>query len=172
MGTDHLNERRAGLKRLGDVIYGADRELSAWAAKRIPGYFATHGATALGVVRDEELAAAVIYERFNGVHCEVTIVVAQRATWANRRTLFALFDYPYRQLGCLALSATIPASNLQSLNLCAKLGFEAVALVKFAAHDGGALVVMQQERKNCRWLDYGQGQQGTGGTGPIPDGEC
>lgn len=167
MGGDRQPEGGNRLKRLGAVIYGADSELSEWVARRIPGFVATRDARALGVARDGLVVAAVIYERFNGVHCEVSIVVEDRARWADRRTLHALFDYPFRQLGCAAISATIAASNLQSLNLCAKLGFSPVALIKFAAPDGGPLVVMQLERDNCGWLEYGKAQQGAGGTGPV-----
>lgn len=163
MGGNHRSTRGPGLRRLGSVIYGADDELCQWIAKHIPGYSATPGAKALGVIKGGKLVAAVVYERHNGVHCEVSIVVDDKARWADRRTLHALFHYPFVQLGCLAISATIPSTNIESLNLCAKLGFKPVAIVRFAAPDGSPLIVMQQERQNCEWLAYGQEEQSARG---------
>jgi len=43
-------------------------------------------------------------------------------------------------------------TNLASLNLATKLGFEIEAMVKFAAHDGSPLVVLKLFRDACRWI--------------------
>lgn len=162
MGGNHRNVGRHSLKRLGSVVYGADAEIAQWIATQIPGYVAGADAQALGVFKGGKLVAGVAYERFNGVHCEVSIAAKRGSGWADRKTLFRLFAYPFLQLGCMAISVTVPSSNIESLNLATKLGFQPVALVKFAAPDGSPLVVLQQERINCRWLNHGQGKQGTG----------
>ncbi|MCA0204293.1 MAG: GNAT family N-acetyltransferase [Proteobacteria bacterium] len=150
-----------------DVLYGADHLVSRWVAKRIPGMSISDGAKALGVVRGTGLVAGVMYERFNGVHCEVSIAAEPGSGWASRSALFKLFAFPFIQLGCHAISVTVPGSNLPSLNLATKLGFKGEAIVAFAAHDGGPLLVLKMFRDECRWISDGQGQQRTGSAGPV-----
>ncbi|MFE3836924.1 hypothetical protein [Pseudogemmobacter sonorensis] len=141
------------------MLYGADAEVAAWIAGRIPGYRPESDTRALGVIKDGDLVAGVTYERWNGLHCEVSIAALPGSAWADRRTLFALFHFPFVQLGCEAITVLVPMTNLLSLNLATKLGFERQAIIPFAARDGSPLIVLQQFRGRCRWLGYGQGKQ-------------
>lgn len=160
MGGNHQPKGRSRLTRLGAVVYGADADVARWVGRSIPGYFPSFGAKALGVIKGGELVAGVIYERCNGVHCEVSISARQGTPWADRRTLFALFHYPFEQLGCRAITVTVPLTNLRSLNLATKLGFARIAIVPYAAHDGSALIVLQMTRDNCIWIgNHGKRQQ-------------
>lgn len=149
---------------VGNVLFGFDQEVAAWVAERIPGFTPSADARALGVVgKDTNLIAGVVYERWNGVHVEASIA-AESPGWASRGTLFRLFNYPFNQLNCEAISVLVPSSNHQSLNLATKLGFEPEAMVKFAAHDGSSLVVLKMFKDNCMWIgDHGKRKQCTGG---------
>lgn len=49
---------------------------------------------ALGVVDGDRLIAGVVYERFNGIHMEVSIAAQTGAAWASRQTLRHLFGHP------------------------------------------------------------------------------
>lgn len=171
MGADSGHERWAGgVGLLGRVLFGADDLVIRWAGRAIPGFIASPGAKALGVVSKGDLVAGVIYERYNGVHMEVAITARRGSKWADRQTLAHLFGYPFNQMQCVAITALVPATNLESLNLATKLGFEAEAYVKFAAPDGSPMVVLKMFRENCRWIGHdGQGQQSTGGTGSLQD---
>lgn len=133
------------------VLFGCDQHVAEWVRRKIPGYAPEARARALGVVRGEDLVAGVVYERFNGVHLEASIA-ATHPRWASRKALAHLFGYPFRQLGCEAISVLVPSSNLQSLNLATKLGFVPEALIKFAAPDGSALIVLKQFRDSCAWI--------------------
>jgi RimJ/RimL family protein N-acetyltransferase len=133
------------------VLYGCDREVAEWVASRIPGFAISPGAVALGVSRETRLIAGVIYERFNGVHMEVSISAAEPG-WASRAVLARLFGYPFEQMGCKAISCIVPMDNLQSLNLATKLGFEPEAIVKYAAQSGADILVLKLFRERCRWI--------------------
>lgn len=147
---------------VGDVLFGFDEEVAQWVAKRIPLFTPSADAVALGVVAKGELVAGVVFERWNGVHVEASIA-ADNAIWASRNTLFRLFNYPFNQLGCEAISVLVPSSNLQSLNLATKLGFEPEAIVRYAAHDGSSMVVLKMFKDNCRWIgNHGKRKQRTG----------
>lgn len=164
MVRTHQPESRRRIARLGAVVFGADAEVAQWVGRSIPGYIASPDAKALGVVKGGQLVAGVVFERWNGVHVEASIVARPRSRWADRRTLFALFHYPFVTLGCRAISVTVPGSNLLSLNLSTKLGFEPKAIIPFAAHDGGPLIVLQQYRETCRWIgDHGERRKSTRG---------
>lgn len=146
------------MKLVGNVIFGFDAEVAQWVAQRIPSFTPSPDATALGVISDGEIIAGVVFERWNGVHVEASIA-ADHPRWANRATLFRLFHYPFEQLGCEAISVMVPASNYQSLNLATKLGFEVEAIVKFAAHDGSALLVLKMFKDKCAWIRNGKRKQ-------------
>lgn len=167
MGGDHQRDGGDRLIIKGGVLYGADLAVAEWVGQQIEGYVMTPGATALGVIRQGRLVAGVVYERFNGFHVEASIAAAHGASWADRSTLFKLFHYPFHQLGADAITVTVPGSNLPSLNLALKLGFEPQAYVAFAAPDGSPLIVLQQFRNTCRWVNRdGQRQERTGTGGP------
>lgn len=164
MGRDRERQGGRGVIVKGSVLYGADEAVIEWVGRQIEGYVPMEGATALGVVKAGRLVAGVVYERCTGFNVEASIAAAPHVPWADRSTLFKLFDYPFRQLGVEAITVTVPGSNLPSLNLALKLGFAAQAYVPFAAPDGSPLIVLQQYRNTCRWVNRdGQRQQSTGG---------
>lgn len=152
MGSDRENGGGSGLILRGRVLFGADETVAAWVARSIPGYTVGPGARALGVVQGGDLIAGAIYERYNGVHMEVAITARTGAPWATRQTLKHLFGYPFVQMQCEAITALVPMTNLESLNLATKLGFEMEALVKFAAPDGSPMVVLKMFRDQCKWI--------------------
>lgn len=156
MGADSGHGRRSGVIRQGRVLFGADDLVIRWAGRAIPGFMASPGAKALGVLNKDgtDLVAGVIYERFNGVHMEVAITARAGTRWASRHTLLHLFGYPFNQMNCLCISALVPMSNLQSLNLATKLGFEPEAYVKYAAPDGSPMVVLKLFKENCKWITH------------------
>lgn len=151
------------LIKVGAVVYGADARVAEWVAAFIPGYEPSHGAKALGVIKRGKLVAGVVYDNCTDFNVTVSISALDGSRWADRTTLNALFSYPFLQLGCQAITVMVAMTNLASLNLATKLGFEPQALIKFAAADGSPLVVLQQYRDQCRWIGDGQGKQGTGG---------
>lgn len=158
MGPDREHEGGDRVTLVGRVLFGADDLVVRWAGRAIPGFMPSPDAKALGVVHQGNLVAGAIYERFNGVHMEVAITAKHGSPWASRQVLKHLFGYPFVQMGCVAISALVPMSNLTSLNLATKLGFEPEAYVKFAAPDGSPMVVLKMFRENCRWIDqHGQG---------------
>jgi hypothetical protein len=160
MGADRVNGSGRSIKRVGDVVFGADEEIARWVRKRIPGFHVQTETRALGVIKGERVVAGVTYDNWNGVHVECCIAAEPGVFWLDRRTLHAIFYYPFHTLGCEAISVSVPSTNPQSLNLAAKLGFEPEALIKFAATDGSTLVILKQFRDRCKWIRFnGQEEQ-------------
>lgn len=152
MGQDRISAGRSALTRVGDVVFGADQEIGQWVTKRIPGFRASPDCRSLGVIREGRVVAGIVFENFNGIHIEAAIAAETGSRWATRPTLFSIFHYPFGTLGCEAISVSVPSTNLESLNLATKLGFEPEALIRFAAHDGSTLVILKAFRDRCKWI--------------------
>ena len=169
MAEDRQHEAGRSLIIADGVLYGADRQVACWLARRVASYSPTPTVRALGILKAGKLVAGVAYEHFNGAHVEA-VIAGDGGRWASRAVLRRIFGYPFGQLGVQAITVSVPMSNLASLNLATKLGFQPEALVTFAAHDGGTLVILKAFKDTCEWVG-GDGQegrrQGTSGTGSV-----
>lgn len=154
MGADRVDQ--GGPVVVGNLLFGADEAVTRWCAARIPGFQISAGAKAIGVTRGSKMLAGFVFERFNGVHVEASIAAEPGARWATRPVLRGICGYPFNTLGCKAITSVISASNLLSIKTALQFGFEGEATLRFAAHDGGDLVVMKLYRENCRWLEDGK----------------
>jgi RimJ/RimL family protein N-acetyltransferase len=160
MAENRGDEDNRGVTLVGHVLFGADAAVTDWVAQRIPGFRPAPGMTALGVVAGDDLVAGVVFDNFNGIHIEAAIAADTNGRWAGRETLRTLFAYPFIQLGCMAISVSVPSTNLESLNLATKLGFRPEAFIRFAAHDGSSLVVLKMLKSDCGWIvDHGKEKQ-------------
>lgn len=159
-------------KRLvGNVLFGFDREVAEWVAARVPYYKPDGDTTGLGLVHDGRLVGGAVYDNWNGVNVSSTFALDEKVA-LRRDTLFMLFNYPFGQLGCRTITNLVASSNVPSLNLTTKLGFEPEAIVRFAAHDGSDMIVLKMWKERCRWLSYGKkGGQRAEVAGSLPDGE-
>jgi RimJ/RimL family protein N-acetyltransferase len=156
MGSNREYHGKGRLTRVGNLVYGADADITQWCANQIPGFRISSEARAIGVIKGKELVAGVVYENWNGIHLEVSIAATVGSGWATRDTLRGLFAYPFLDLGCEWISVIVPSSNMPSLNLATKLGFSPEAIIRFAAHDQSDIIVLKLHRDFCRWIDHGQ----------------
>jgi hypothetical protein len=152
MGSTGVDRGGRGLKRDGALVYGADREVIQWVASIIPGFHINPQSTAIGVIKRGELVAGLVYERWNGVNVEMSIGAKPKSGWADKAVLRGIFSYPFLQLECRTITIVVAASNRASLSLVTRLGFEGEAVVRFAADDGGDLIVLKMYREKCRWI--------------------
>jgi len=64
---------------------------------------------------------------------------------------WAIFDYPFNQLGVKRCSVLVHENNERALNLNKKLGFVGDTVIKDYFPDGDA-VLLAMYKKDCRWL--------------------
>ncbi len=62
---------------------------------------------ALGLVRNNELVAGVIYNNREGANVCMHIGAVDGAKWLNEEFLFAAFDYPFNELGKRRVTACL-----------------------------------------------------------------
>lgn len=115
------------------------------------------GATALGLW-DGKVVAGVMYERFTGKSVVASIAVddPKRLT---REWLWAIFDYPFNQLGVSKILVHVCSSNEASAHLARRFGFKTVAVVPEVYEDGD-MIIMELVRNDCKWLEKPHGTKG------------
>lgn len=82
----------------------------------LPGY------KAIGAFEGETLLAAVIFDGFTAQDCNMHICVGD-SRGVTRRSIRAVFDYPFRQLRLGRVSAQVMDDNEKSLEFVQRVGF-------------------------------------------------
>ncbi|MEM8791023.1 MAG: GNAT family protein [Pseudomonadota bacterium] len=140
----------------GNVLFGADKLVSDWVAERLEYDEFHQNARALGVIREGNIVAGVVYYDFNQSNIFGAIAAVEGSRWADRGTLFRIFEYPFDQLRVNRITCVIAESNTKSMKLCTQMGFRFEARHEGAAHDGGAMISMRMFRDDCRWISNGK----------------
>lgn len=110
------------------------------------------GMTGIGLEKDGELIAGVVYEGFNGVNMWVHIGALPGRRWATRPAFAAWFAYPFVQCRVKRLSGYINASNTKSRRLSEHAGFKKEAILNGAARDGGDVIIYAMRREDCKYV--------------------
>ena len=131
------------------IIHG--QPVVDWVAsqmKRGDGYGLCQG---LGMVKNNEIVAGVVYNEFNGVNINAHIAIKNKYA-LTKKFLWMMFDYPFNQCKAKRISGFIEDENKEAINLDKKLGFEYETRLKDAYINGDILVyVMRKEQ--CKWLN-------------------
>lgn len=136
------------------VIYGQESRLLPWACERIGVASFRRDAYTIGLERDGELVAVVVFEDFS--ECDASIHIASDGTgrWMNKELLIKTFAYPFIQLGLRRLTGRVPAKNKVALRFDENLGFVQEGICKHALKDDD-LVILGLLKENCRFIPKG-----------------
>lgn len=107
----------------------------------------------IGLERDGELVAGVVYESYNGKNMWLHVAAVPGRQWLNRAYLTACFAYPFVQCGVDRISGYVEASNLDARRFDEHLGFEKEAVLKGAAKDGGDVIIYVMWKEGCRYVN-------------------
>ncbi len=118
----------------------------------VPGLSRSENMTGIGLLRDGELIAGVIYEGFNGHNVWMHVAAIPGAKWLVRDYLKACFAYPFKVCGCVRVSGYVNDSNEAAKRFDEHLGFEEEARLRGAAADGGDVILYVMWRKDCRYV--------------------
>jgi len=121
-----------------------------WVARQTNDYGTFGKAEGIGWVAGERLRAGVAYCDFNGVNIVCHIASDGSRRWATREYLWAIFDYPFRQLGVKRMTVCVGEGNSDSRRFVEHLGFELEATLQLA-HPTGDLLVYRMFKESCRW---------------------
>lgn len=110
--------------------------------------FAPEAQTAIGLYKDKDPQAAVIYENWNGRSLVAHMAITGRIT---RQYLFVIFDYAFRQMSAAKVILPVQSTNTKSIKFVTNLGFREEARIKDAAPDGDVLL-FTLAKQDCRFL--------------------
>lgn len=132
------------------IVSGTGR-VFPFVASLVPMQFAA-GMKALGLERDGELVAGVVYEGFNAHNVWMHVAAKDHGRWLTRPYLHYCFHYPFVEVGVKRVGATVADSNGASRAFVNRLGFEREATIKGAALDGSDIGMYVMWRENCRFI--------------------
>lgn len=134
------------------IVTGKER-VAPWVAKKL---FARFNADeGIGLERNGEMVAGVVYEDWNGASFVCHIVVQGVMT---PRYLAAIFHYPFVHCGASKIIAPVPQSNEESVKFVSKLGFRLEAQL-LDAHPDGSVLLYTMSRDQCRFIGEKYGQR-------------
>lgn len=136
----------------GRIVIGNDARVGQWVCARTGGVWSPVDSRAVGLERDDELVAGVLYDHFNGVSVCMHVASDGTKRWLTRGFLRFCFDYPFNTMGVKKVIGMVPSNNLAALRFDEHLGFREEARIK-DAHPGGDLVLMTMTRDMCRWIE-------------------
>lgn len=110
------------------------------------------GLQAIGLEKDGELVAGVLYEGFNGHNVWMHVGAMPGKRWMTKEYLKAAFLYPFVQLKCSRVSGYVEAWNMDARKFDEHLGFKKEAVLSGAASDGGDVILYVMRREDCRYV--------------------
>lgn len=127
-------------------------EVLPFVKSRIPGFARAEDMRCIGLRRDGELIAGVVYEGFNGRNMMIHVAAAPGRRWLVRDYLRACFLYPFQICGVERLTGYVNESNLEARRFDEHLGFKEEARLKGAAPDGGDVILYVMWKSECRYV--------------------
>lgn len=132
------------------ILIGANDLIGPWVMKKAGGQYHPGSGQCIGIIENGEILGGIVYENYNGVslsmHC-----AAVTPRWVDRKGLFAVFYYPFVQLGCLKVFGAVTEDNLAAQHFDEKVGFKLETRLKDAC-PGGDLLIYSMRREDCRWI--------------------
>ena len=110
------------------TIVGRDQEVARWVLERLPDIADFGPCTAIGVARNQQPVAGVVYNNYHrglngsGPMVEGTIV-ATDPRFLTRGVIRALLAYPFCQLGARRFQVTVAKRNKRARKFIERLGF-------------------------------------------------
>ena len=104
-------------------------------------------------VRFGHLMGGVIYYSKQGTTSISAHVGARTPYWLNRDMLFAIFDYPFRQLAMERIYVMVNARDEHAVRFNTNIGFRRVTVIPKYFKHGADCLVMCMECEDCRFLN-------------------
>ena len=106
----------------------------------------------LGLIKDEEMIAGVLFDDYNGSNMWMHVAAMPGRRWMTRDFLYATFAYPFLQLNLKRLSGWVEADNLDARRFDEHIGFKQEAVLKQAGRNGVDVIVYSMFKEDCRFI--------------------
>jgi RimJ/RimL family protein N-acetyltransferase len=139
----------------------SDHSAGFWTAKKVDGGYFQERSRCLGLKKNGEFVAGVIYENWHGKSITCHIAVTGKMTPAY---LSAIFDYPFNVCNVGKIIVPVSSANITSIKFVEKMGFQEEARIKDAMADGD-MVIFTMPKERCKYLENRYGKKCTNATG-------
>ena len=139
------------MSAMATVIYGQEERLLPWAEQRI-GVSLRRDSYTMGLEREGELVAVVVFDNFSECDCHMHIASDGTKAWMNKALLLSAFSYPFTQLGMRRVTGMVPADNAAALAFDENLGFVREGYHPKAGPGGSDLISLGLLKESCRFV--------------------
>lgn len=110
--------------------------------------------SAIGLERDGELVAGVVYQLYTGTGGSMLMHVASNESrhWMTPAYLAACFRYPFVQMRCRRVTGLVRADNAVAQRFDEHLGFRREGLLREGCTDGVDMIIYGMLASECRFL--------------------
>jgi len=125
-----------------------DHSAGHWTAECIDGKYFEAMSQSIGLKKNGEFVAGVIYENWNRRTITCHIAISGRLT---PRYLAVIFDYPFNVCDVKKIIVPVDSTNSKSVNLVEKMGFTEEARIKDGMADGD-MILYTLAKNDCKYL--------------------
>lgn len=122
-----------------------------WVCERTGAAYVPGAGQALGLERDGELVAGVLFDQFNGRSVCMHVASDGSRAWLTREYLAMCFHYGFCQLGVKKIIGLVDSKNEAALHFDLALGFRIEKSIADAGRTAD-LVILSMTKEQCRWL--------------------
>jgi RimJ/RimL family protein N-acetyltransferase len=130
------------------IIDNDHKRIGEWIAKKTDSEY-REGSKCIGLEKDGEIIAGVLYDWFNGSSVYAHIAIEGPI---NREFLWFIFYYPFEQLGAKVIIGLVAEDNKKAQQLDEHLGFVLNSIIP-QGHPSGGLFIYTMNKNQCRWLN-------------------
>lgn len=112
-----------------------------------------HDYSAIGLERDGELIAGVVYERHSGPNVMMHVASDGSRHWMTPAYMAACFRYPFMQLKCARVTGLVRADNKDAQRFDEAMGFQREGILREGTTDGCDFILYGMLARECRFLD-------------------
>ena len=133
------------------IIADQKIRVGEWVSKKLGKTSGLYEYQSIGIERDGKIIAGVVIDNYKknascSIHC-----AGDGGKWLNRKFLFVVFDYVFRQLQCKVVVNQVDSSNDKSIRFTSHLGFKESFRINGACENGD-LIIFTLRREDCRWI--------------------
>lgn len=135
-----------------DIIYGLDELVAEWVSQQLPGRPELKPCVAIGFAIEDRIIAGAVFNNYRGGSIEWSMAATDKR-WMTRRTLRAIFAYPFVQVSVRRLQVTVAKRDKRTRKMVQRLGFKFEGIGRKAMSDGSDAAVYSLLRHEAqKWL--------------------
>lgn len=132
------------------IVWDQPERVGRWVCERTDGHFDAGCSTAIGLERDGDLIAGVLFDHYTG-RAIAMHVAGEGGHWMTREFARACFGYAFNQLRVDKVLGFVDSTNQAARRYDEHLGFRLEATLTGAGKSGD-LLIYSMTPAQCRWI--------------------